>query len=228
MSPFFTPHMEILPSTQRELWPHLRPTATLGLVLYGGTAIALQLGHRESVDFDFFTDKPLDKIALQAAFPFIAQSIILQDQPNTFTLLVPCEKIANQHVKISFFGGISFGRIGEPKITSDGVLQVATLDDLMATKVKVILQRIEVKDYKDIAAMLKSGIDLTKGLAAAHTMYGHAFQPSESLKAMVYFEGGDLNTITQEEKEILINAASKVRKLPDIKTISNELALLVK
>lgn len=228
MNQFFTPHMEILPPSQKELWPHLRPAPTLGLALYGGTAIALQLGHRESVDFDFFTDKPLNKTALQTAFSFITRSIVLQDQPNTFTLLVPCEKIPNQHVKISFFGGISFGRIGDPKMTSDGVLQVATLDDLMATKVKVILQRIEAKDYKDIAAMLKSGIDLAKGLAAAHAMHGHTFQPSESLKAMVYFEGGDLNTITQKEKEILIHTVSKVRKLPDVKIIANELALPIK
>jgi len=43
----------------------------LGLVLYGGTgtAIAFRLEHRPSVDFDFFTAKPLDKAVLQSAFP---------------------------------------------------------------------------------------------------------------------------------------------------------------
>jgi hypothetical protein len=56
----FTVHREILPPAQQRLWPMLRPTAALGLVLYGGTAIALRLGHRVSVDFDFFTDRSLD------------------------------------------------------------------------------------------------------------------------------------------------------------------------
>jgi hypothetical protein len=67
--------MEILPPAQKRLWPELRPAARLGLVLYGGTAVALRLGHRFSVDFDFFTDKPLDKQALRSAFSFIGGGI---------------------------------------------------------------------------------------------------------------------------------------------------------
>src|SRR4051794_23571383 len=49
----FEPKISILPVAQRELLSHLAPSVGLGLVLYGGTAIALHLGHRESVDFDF-------------------------------------------------------------------------------------------------------------------------------------------------------------------------------
>ena len=52
------PRLDILPSAQRSLWPHLRELPD-DFVLYGGTAIALRLGHRESVDFDFFSDEPL-------------------------------------------------------------------------------------------------------------------------------------------------------------------------
>jgi hypothetical protein len=217
--------MDILPVAQQRFWPELHPSIQLGLVLYGGTAIALRLGHRASVDFDFFTDKPLDRAVLQSAFPFLQRSTVLQDEPNAYTVLVPCETTQDQHLKVSFFGTIGFGRIGEPEITDDGTLQVATLDDLMATKVKVILQRIEAKDYRDIAAMVKAGVSLSKGLSAAREMYGHSFQPSECLKAMVYFEGGDLLTLTQSEKEALIAAASAVRDLPTVEIVSRELAL---
>lgn len=49
-----SPHKEILPTSQQEVWPELSDIKKLGFVLYGGTAIALQLGHRISVDFDFF------------------------------------------------------------------------------------------------------------------------------------------------------------------------------
>src|SRR5690606_36120575 len=92
-------------------------------------------------------------------------------------------------------------------------------DDLMATKVKVVLQRNEAKDYKDIAAMLKAGVSLAKGLAAARTMYGPNFQPGESLKALVSFEGGDLDTLTSSEKDVLIEAVDNVRELPDVKPV---------
>jgi hypothetical protein len=224
MTQYFKPRMDILPVPQQRLWPELQPSIKLGLVLYGGTAIALRLGHRSSVDFDFFTEKPLDKAVLQSAFPFLQHSTVLQDEPNAYTVLVPGGKTQDQHLKVSFFGTIGFGRIGEPEITDDGILQVAALDDLMATKVKVILQRIEAKDYRDIAAMVKAGVSLAQGLSAARAMYGRAFQPSESLKAMVYFEGGDLHTL-QNDKKTLIVAASAVRDLPLVEIVSRELAM---
>ena len=48
------PNFSRMPPSQRKLWPELRPGVELGFVLYGGTAVALHLGHRRSVDFDFF------------------------------------------------------------------------------------------------------------------------------------------------------------------------------
>jgi hypothetical protein len=100
------------------------------------------------------------------------------------------------------------------------VLNVASLDDLMATKLQVLLQRIEAKDYKDIAAMLEAGVSLARGLAGASEMYEGAFQPSESLKALVYFEGGDLELLTKREREVLVGAAQKVRDLPSVSRVS--------
>jgi hypothetical protein len=194
-------------------------------VLYGWTAIAVRLGHRSSVDYDFFTDQPLNRQALYAAFPFLHQSTLLQDTPDTLMALVPPSAPSDQHVKISFFGTLSFGRVGVPQLTDDGIVQVAAFEDLMATKVKVILQRIEAKDYQDIAAMIRSGIDLSQGLANARALFGPAFQPSESLKALVYFEGGDLHRLTQEKRTILIEAASSVRALPAVSIRGYALAL---
>lgn len=221
----FKPCLSILPPAQKRIWPELSAAPGLGLVLYGGTAIALRLGHRPSVDFDFFTDKQLDRDALNAAFPFLSHSELLQDQPNTLTVNVPYGEAADQHVKVSFFGAIGFGRFTTPETTDDGVLQVAALDDLMATKAKVILQRVEAKDYQDIAAMLRAGVSLDRGLAIAKAMYGNHFQPSESLKAMTYYEGGDLHLLTATEKQTLIENASAVRVLPPVELVSRELAM---
>jgi len=86
MTGTFKPCMDILPPAQKFLWPELENSANLGFTLYGGTAIALRLGHRDSVDFDFFSEKPLDRDAIKTAFTFIPQSTTLQDQDNTLYL----------------------------------------------------------------------------------------------------------------------------------------------
>jgi Nucleotidyl transferase AbiEii toxin, Type IV TA system len=215
--------MGILPPEQTRLWAKLAAVNQFGMVLYGGTALALRLGHRTSVDFDFFTEKLLDKPKLHNSLPFIANSTVLQDTENTYTVLVPPVGNAPGYVKVSFFGMIRFGRVGMPSWTEDGVMQVASLDDLMATKLKVLLQRVEAKDYIDIAAMVNAGVSLEKGLASAKRMYGQSFQPSESLKAMVYFKGGDLASLAVETKNILIEAVSRVRDLPSVDLISSHL-----
>lgn len=59
----FKPCFQILPPVQQRLWSELRRAPELGFALYGGTSIALRLGHRRSVDFDFFTPDPLDREA---------------------------------------------------------------------------------------------------------------------------------------------------------------------
>lgn len=224
MTRLFSPRLDVLPAAQRQLWPGLRPARDLGLVLYGGTAIALQLGHRSSVDFDFFTDRPLNIEALQSVFPFVAGATVLQEQPDTFSLQIASEQSPNEDVNVSFFGGIAIGRVGEPLITDDSVLEVASLDDLMATKVKVILRRIEAKDYLDVAAMADAGISLARGLAAARAMYGANFQPCESLKALVYFEGGDLDTLSEDTRQTLIRATGAVYDLPEVALSSRSLS----
>ncbi|XTI73131.1 hypothetical protein ACQAYK_03185 [Acidithiobacillus sp. AC3] len=79
-----------------------------------------------------------------------------------------------------------------------------------------ILPRAEAKDYRDIAAMIHAGVSLSRGLASARQLYGPNFQPSESLKALVYFQDGDLQSLGADEKKTLINAVSAVRDLPPV------------
>jgi hypothetical protein len=220
----FTPRMEILPTVQRRLWPHLKPVSQLGFVLYGGTAIALRLGHRASVDFDFFTERSLDKKALYVALPCLKTATVLQERPDSLMVLLALKDEPNP-VKLSFFGEIDFGRVGEPQQTEDGTLWVASLLDLFATKLKVILQRVEAKDYRDIAAMIQAGVGLEQGLASARALFGSAFQPSESLKALVYFQGGDLEALSILEKEILVEAVKEIKILATIEKISDKLCV---
>ena len=130
-----------------------------------------------------------------------------------------------RHVKVSFFAGLGFGRVGEPEVTEDDVLLVASADDLLAHKLKVVLQRVEAKDYLDIVALLRAGVALDRALASARAMYGTAFQPSECLKALTYFEGGDLNSLSHDLREALISGASAARDLPRATVVATRLAL---
>lgn len=207
-----------MPRTQRRLWPDLGPSVALGFVLYGGTAVSLHLGHRRSVDFDFFTDRPLDATEIRRGFGFAESAKTLQQAKDTLVVLA-------SGVKLSFFGGLGFGRVGDPHLTTDGVAEVASLEDLMAHKLKVILQRAEKKDYADIAAMLRAGHSLSHGLAAAGLLFGAAFQPSESLKALCYFKDGDLPRLSRDDRHALIAAAAAVGDLPPVALRSHRLAI---
>jgi predicted short-subunit dehydrogenase-like oxidoreductase (DUF2520 family) len=95
----------------------------------------------------------------------------------------------------------------------------------MATKLKVVLQRAEAKDYRDISTMLQRSVSLAKGLASASVLFAPTFQPSESLKALVYFEDGDLSTLTHDEKSTLVQAVSTVRQLPSAVVLSSHLGI---
>lgn len=217
----FKPHLKVLPQPQREIWPFLASTVKLGLVLYGGTAVALRLGHRSSLDFDFFTERPLEPRELGRHLEFLHRAKVIQQQENTLTVLAPAE---SGNVKISMFGDIGIGRIGTPELTADGVVKVASLVDLLATKLKVILQRIEAKDYLDIAAILRSGELLEDGLAGATALYSPAFQPSEAMKALTYFEGGDLDILSSEDREYLIRAVVNAGNKPAGGTVHRSLS----
>jgi len=207
----FEPHWEALPPAQLEIWPQLAASVEMGLVLYGGTAVALRLGHRTSIDFDFFTEKPLNRKELHRGFDFLGQSTVIQDRPDTLSVLAPGQ---GESVKLSFFGEIGIGRTGAPDLTPDGVAEVASLLDLLATKLKVMQQRIEAKDYRDIAAMLRAGARLETGLAAAAALYYPSFQPSEAIKALAYFEGGDLANLSASERQLLTRAVTEIRRIP--------------
>ena len=217
------PRFEKLPAAQRRLWSTLRPVRDLGFVLYGGTAVSLHLGQRRSIDFDFFHDRALDAAALRKAIPSLVTAQTLQQEANTLVVSVG----RRSPVKVSFFGGLTFGRIGDPVLTADGVAEVASLEDLLAHKLKVILQRAEKKDYEDIAALLRTGVPLARGLAGARLLFGKTFQASESLKALAYFKDGDLARLGRAPRNALIAAAAGVRDLPDVTLRSRSLAIPV-
>lgn len=201
----FSPRLDALPSPQRALWPELAAVPRR-YVLYGGTALAIRFAHRLSVDFDFFAHDHLDHRELESVVPFVRGAAVLDEGPDTRTILV-----AQPHgdVKVSFFGGIAFGRVGEPELTDDGVLRAASLLDLAGTKVKALLQRVEAKDYRDVAALLEQGVSLDDILGAARALFGPAFNPLIAQKTLCYFKGGDLESLTADVRSRLLAVAGQ-------------------
>ncbi len=215
----------ILPAPQKALLPQLCGLARAGYALYGGTAIALQLGHRESIDFDFFTAKPLAERDLVAVLPALRDATPIQREPDTWTVLLSPLDESERPVKLSFFGGLSFGRVGIPRLTRNGELLLASPLDLLGHKLKVLLQRVEAKDYRDIAALLRSGMRLEAGLGAAQALFGPSFPPAEAVRAMTYFQGGNLKTLTREDKQTLTQAAAKAGRIIPARILSNDLTV---
>lgn len=205
------PKLDILPSAQQALWPRLAEVRKHSFVLYGGTAVALYLGHRESVDFDFFTNHPFQPDELFADYSFLRDAEVLQSELNTLTVLTAGHEL--ERVKISFFGGLRFGRLAQPYRTPDGKLTIASLDDLLAHKLKTVLQRVEPKDYLDVDALLRSGLSLTSGLAGASLLFP-AFSPQECLKALAYFQDDALRDLPLDVEKRLLAEITNVRSLP--------------
>lgn len=199
-------HLKVLPLAQAAIWQGLGVIPS-HFVLYGGTAIALRLGHRQSIDFDFFTHLEFVGTDLFRSIELFKDARITQLEKNTLSIIVD----RPGPVKISFFGGISCGRVGVPEIAPENQIRLASLTDLFGHKVKVVLQRVEAKDYRDIVALLKSGLSLKGGFEAALGIFGSSFPPSECAKALTYFEGGDLISLSNPEKQTLRSA---VRQLP--------------
>jgi hypothetical protein len=125
-------------------------------------------------------------------------------------------------MKVSFFGGVAIGRINEPSQTTDSKLLVASMDDLLATKLKAILDRAEAKDYQDISAMLSAGISLERALGAFTKMYGK--DPGLALRAMGFFKDGDLSSLPQSDRNILRAARDSVSEIPDVPVTYGSLA----
>ncbi len=201
-------HRSVLPPSQAALWDGPLGTLPSGWVLYGGTAIALQLGHRQSADFDFFSSDKLDRAALRRACPLLLGAKTLQDEPDTLTVVI--DDTADP-VKLSFFGGIDFGRVGEP-VRTVGHAPIASPLDLLGTKLATVTQRIEARDYLDIAALLQSGLSVNDGVATMLALYGPRVSGMQSVKTLIWYQDGGLDAqLSEEVKNILRNAALAFR-----------------
>jgi hypothetical protein len=199
----FTPRLDVLPSPQAALWRELGEEIPNSFTLYGGTALALQLGHRQSIDFDFF-GASFDPDALLKQLSFLSGAEVVQRATDTLTARVDC----NGPVLVSFFGVPELGRVEPPLLSGDTGVLVAGLTDIAGMKASVVQKRAAAKDYIDLASLLDAGIELSTALAAGRAIYGKSFNPQITLKALSYF--GDVAEVPNATKRMLQEAVRKV------------------
>lgn len=199
------PILEILPQEQLALYPHLAQITGLDFVLFGGTAIALQLGHRQSVDFDFFTHKSIDRLQKTLlALDHIKVGTILQQEKDTLVFMTESK------VKLSFFGDMDFVTKAKAIQTDDEILRIADMQSLLATTLKATCDRAEYKDYFDIATILQqTDISLQNALNDVGVFFGSDFPLVQILKGLTYFEDGDLHRLTEQERKLLIKESKE-------------------
>jgi hypothetical protein len=222
----FEPRLDILPESQRDLWPELDAVPS-DFVLYGGTALALQLGHRVSEDFDFFSSAGFDPDRLQSRLPFFREL----EKANTAHWvhhkrdnLEGYVERRGGTVKVAFFGGLeNLRRIQEPRRPTGSRIQVASLVDLAGMKMRVIQVRGNWKDYVDIHALVSNGIDIPTALAAGRAIDSR-FEAGTSIRALQFYGDGTLRRVPVGMQKDLTRWAQAV-ELAKVPTLSSRRGL---
>lgn len=158
------PHLAgVLPRSTRRVWRALVGNLPAGAYLVGGTAIAAHLGHRVSRDLDFFVGEEFDPDVLTGRLERIGQFVP--------TLLA--EGTLNGYVgetRIQFLDARDQYPV-DPSVDVAG-LPVAGLRDLLATKLKVVGDRGELRDYFDLLILERdASLHVEHGLALVVERY---------------------------------------------------------
>ncbi len=106
--------------------------------------------------------------------------------------------------------GLDLARVNPPLTSADNGLRIASVLDLAGTKIKVLQDRAELKDYLDMVAAIESGMTAADAVRAAMTIYGEDFNPMVSLKALTWFEDGDVRQLPASARHLLEEAIRSV------------------
>lgn len=143
--------LHILPTAQRALWPQLSAISK-EFTLYGGTAIALQLGHRESVDFYFFARSDFDPQRLLETNVLLECAEVTAMAENTLSVRLSFNH--DSPVLLSFFGVPKLPVLRPAWQLQAPDIALGHLLELAGMKAMVVQKRAEAKDYLDIHALI--------------------------------------------------------------------------
>jgi len=180
-------HAEILTKEQAGLLPLIRNfSRSFGLV--GGTAVALQIGHRRSIDFDLFTYKNFknNNISKKISRFGPIQEIIVRKE-GEFTFLM-------KGVKVTFY---QFPHKIEFSKKFAGIIRTSDLLTLAAMKAFAIGQRAKWKDYVDLYFIMNKYHGIDKVVKRAEELFDKEFNEKIFRTQLTY-----LDDVSYEEEVI--------------------------
>lgn len=198
----------VVPSQTLELLKFLSPIlADDGFYLAGGTALALRMGHRESIDLDFFTTEPFAPEQLSLKLQKLVGKIprILQKTSGSLSLEL-CD------TKLEFLL-YDYQELA-PREKLGGIV-LASFADNVAMKLSALTARGSKKDFTDVAALLQE-VSLTEMVAWFEKKYPQAgsfmlyksltwFEDAEEEPDPKFFHGQDWTGI----KKAIVETVTK-------------------
>ena len=175
-------HSEVLTEKQRKLLPLIRLFSN-DYYLVGGTAIALYIGHRRSIDFDLFTTQDIKRKSIRNLIDKSGFTVdnLLYEAFDQIHLVV-------NSVKITFF---NFPHKIVHSMDFDGIIKIPTLLDLAAMKTYALGGRAKWKDYVDLYFILKDQYDLRELSARATEIFGTYFNEKLFREQLCFFDDID-------------------------------------
>ncbi len=185
---------DILDKKRIEILPQLK-FFKKEFYLAGGTALALQIGHRDSVDFDFFKKANLNTKELFTSIKNNLKEhkiLKIQERENTLTVLI------DESIKLSFFS-YDYDLLKEKKAEEN--LFLASVEDIACMKLSAILSRATNKDYIDLYYIFQE-YDFKKIIAFCEKKFKDV-DINLILKSLIYFEDVTIEPIIfKHQKQI--------------------------
>jgi len=171
-------HTDVLPRIQRQLFERLARQPWLQpFYLAGGTALALHIGHRRSIDFDFFSPREFSARSIREQLAALGSYELFTEERHTM-------HGALNGVKVSFFA-YPYPLLHVCSVHH--VLSIASLRDIALMKLSAISGRGSRKDFVDLAFLLDH-FTLRNLLRSYPRKFGKAVaNPYHLLKSLVYF-----------------------------------------
>jgi len=170
-------YLDILTEDQKKTLESLKSFSKYGF-LAGGTALALQLAHRRSYDFDIFSPKPVPKGFLLMVKKHFKKVQILVDTPDELSFISPLS------VKISF---VFYPFNPVYKTISISALRIYNWKEIALDKAYAIGRRGEWRDYIDLYFIIKTGYPLKSVIRGAKRKFGDIFSGKLFLSQLCYF-----------------------------------------
>lgn len=174
-------HFDILSKEQERLLPMLK-TFSRKFGLVGGTAIALQVGHRRSIDFDFFTFAPFNTAEVRKKVrQYATIEHVFVDQQDEYTIVANGVRVTFFHYPFSF-------KFARSRITG---MPLADLSTLAALKAYALGRRAKWKDYVDLYFIMKGKGGVLPVVKKAQQIFGNEFNEKLFRTQLAYFKDID-------------------------------------